>query len=46
VKRYITEVVATDMEMLGRKDETSRDSSNEEAPNVENESEAERDLPF
>lgn len=48
VKRYITEVVATDLEMLGRKGESDLESTDKESPpSPENESKSEEsDLPF
>ena len=46
VKKWITEVVATDMEMLGRKGETQT-GGEEEPPDIpEGGGEAEDDLPF
>ncbi len=48
VKKYITEVVATDLEMLGKKGEgaPSEAPSSEEMPPQEGSQEGEEDLPF
>jgi single-strand DNA-binding protein len=48
VKKYITEVVATDLEMLGKKGEgaPSEAPSSEEMPPQEGPQEGEEDLPF
>ena len=48
VKKWITEVVATDMEMLGKKGEASAETGPppEDVPEGEAEAEAEEDLPF
>lgn len=48
VKKYITEVVATDLEMLGKKGESASPEapSSEEMPPQEGSQEGEEDLPF